>query len=199
MSEPADPLAHLAAALPNLTNLEQAATVARRLVALTFDLRDQAWVLGHRPDEHDDLLNIAMSALEQAAVELGAAHQVEHVIEEARRAADLAAYREKRARVLAKLAGRAGLVWTRLDLGYLVAMDGVDLGTVNPHHTTYVRGRRIVADWTARPTKASGVAPLGPFRRLGVAAAALARHAGHDVPDPSPRRRRPRRDGDRPT
>jgi hypothetical protein len=200
MTDAPDPLADLPAALPNLTNLEQVAAAARRLAAPVFALRDQAWVLGHQPDEDDDLLYLAMSALEQAAAELSDAHQVEQILEEARRAADLATYRDQRAHALSKLAGRPGLAWTRLGLGYLVAMDGVDLGTVNPHRTAYVGGRRIVADWTARPTKASEVVPLGPFPRLGVAAAGLARHAGHDVPDPPQRRRRsrPRRHGDRP-
>jgi hypothetical protein len=107
------------------------------------------------------------------------------VVQEAERAVRLAEYRQRVEAALARLAGRPGLSWTRLDPNqrssfYFVVCDGRELGTVDPAATRYVGGRIQRRTWRATPV-GHPLGELGPFRTIRMAAEALAQHAGLSV------------------
>jgi hypothetical protein len=102
-------------------------------------------------------------------------------VKEAERTVRLAEYRRLVQAALARLAGRSGLGWTRLDPGqsalYLVARDNRELGTVHPARTWYAGNGRIRRrTWKAAPT-GDPLSNPGPFSSVREAAEALDAYA----------------------
>jgi hypothetical protein len=80
-------------------------------------------------------------------------------VKEAERTVRLAEYRQLVRATLARLDGRPGLGWIRLDPGrsslYLVARDSRELGTVHPSRTWYAGNGRIRRRTGRRPQPAT--------------------------------------------
>jgi hypothetical protein len=102
-------------------------------------------------------------------------------VQEAERTVRLAEYQQLVQAALARLAGRPGLGWTRLDPGqsslYLVARDNRELGTVHPARTWFAGNGRIRRrTWRATST-GDPLRNLGPFSSVRKAAEALDAYA----------------------
>jgi hypothetical protein len=100
------------------------------------------------------------------------------VIQEAERTLVLAEVDRHRQAALTRLARRSGLAWTRLHprgtTPYLVANNGVEIGTVRAATTHWSSGTIRHSDWVATP-KDRPLDTLGPSDFLRAAAEALAR------------------------
>jgi hypothetical protein len=110
-------------------------------------------------------------------------------VQEAAQAVRLAEYRQLVQAALARLAGRPGLGWTRLDPGqsslYLVVRDNRELGTVHPARTWFAGNGRIRRrTWRATPTDGP-TTQLGPFPSIRKAAEALDAHAARARHEPT--------------